>query len=142
MFLSKNAKRVLKYCSASESIPVFETNDMAEIGLPESKIRIACEELADEGFATIISRNVYGDIQFYLTRKGKDYKTHFRLTLYETLIKGVLVPIIVALITSIATSYIGWKWGHSQEINVNVISTPSNAPTIEETIVQTSRKTS
>ena len=141
MFLSKNAKRVLKYCSSDPTCPMFET-DIMELGLSDSQVRIACEELADEGFATIMSRNMCGDIQFSLTRKGRDYKTYFRLTFYDTLIKSVLIPIIVALIVSIATSYIGWKWGHSQEINVNVINTPSNAPTIEETIVQTSRKTS
>lgn len=136
MFISRNAKKLLKYCIANPS-PLFNTCDI-DIGLPASKLRNACEELATKKCVHILCTTIVGDIQFELTYLGADYKTYQRLDTLEFLYKSILVPVIVALITSAITTSIGWMWGNRNSSQANrpssayVSATPSNAPTIYE----------
>ncbi len=57
-----------------------------------------------------------------LTYKGRHYKEIEKQNLIEVILKSVFIPVIVSLLTSAVTTFIGYIWGnttlHNQQKNI------------------------
>lgn len=68
-----------------------------------------------------------------LTFQGEHYKEMSKLELIDFLKRSLLIPIVVALLTSLITTGIGYVWTISGNSAPQNRSAPSIAPTIEAT---------
>ena len=92
-------------------------------GLSDQEIRNACEALIDKNYFKELGRSILNNICFSATYKGKEYKTYIKLSIWEFVAKSFLIPVIVALVTSIVSTH------DPQNLNITISNTitPSNA---------------
>ena len=120
--LTLNALKLLKYCAQHDEF-MYDTYKIKIDGLSNQEIRNACEALIDKNYFFERSRSMLNDIQFSATYKGKEYKTYIKLSIWEFVAKSFLIPVIVALVTSIVSTH------DPQNLNITISNTitPSNA---------------
>lgn len=128
-------------CSLSETWDTYASvhvNDMCKkTGASTEELSKAVSFLAKNGLAeykTLKSANGPVITGFVLTHEGLNWKEILRSERNDFLLKSVLVPIIVSVVTSLLISAIGYLWTMSGITNSNASQTPSADPKIEETI--------
>ena len=120
--LTLNSLKLLKYCAQHDDF-MYDTDSIKIDGLSDQEIRNACEALIDKNYFKELGRSILNNIRFSATYKGKEYKTYIKLSIWEFVAKSFLIPVIVALVTSIISTR------NPQSLNITISNTitPSNA---------------
>lgn len=125
--------------TASEIDFIYENNAIYMIHQPQHEIVIPKYKnefivlipvLLEKGY---LIKTKFG---YQLTHKGMHPYGVGWETLKSFLIKSILVPVVVAFLTAALTTIVGYIWSTSV-ISQKANQTPSNAPIIEESTVQT-----
>lgn len=105
--LTKLERNILKYsnklhqanaCISSEKLlPLLKDVD-------SGNFLLACKQLDRNGYFEYYSQTLSGRVDFFLSYKGLAYKEHSTLEIKSFLMRSVITPIIVALITTLITA--------------------------------------
>ncbi len=121
--MDRKSKRVLNYlCSEKGYKEIFygvanTLNDISEmsirLNISVRECKAAVDYLEVRGFVKFTRDSVGNIMSFRLTHIGMNYKAFWRIELRDFLMKSVVVPIVVAIITAILTTgtlwLLGWK---------------------------------
>ncbi len=130
-----------RFCSIDENwdyqadIPFGELCKM--IGAEDGETIEAIEYMVRKnlaGYRTLNSKCGPVHTAFYLKHEGLNWKELKRNERNSYIIKSILVPILVSLLTSAIIAIASYTWTMAGIKTLNASSIPSPEPTIEETI--------
>ena len=105
--LSKNAKRALNLAKTKENLSISFSDISRELGINNAEARIAGEQLAAKRLVTIYKNFTFQGHTvphgIRLTEEGIHRKIHLFESLSLFLLKSVIVPVIVAFLTTLIT---------------------------------------
>ena len=129
-------------CSLSEKWDTYASvhvNDMCKkTGASTQELSKAVSYLVKNGMAeykTLKSASGPVITGFALTHEGLNWKEILRSERNDFLLKSVLVPIIVSVLTSAVIAICSYLWTMSGISTLNANNTPSTEPMTEETIL-------
>lgn len=140
-FMRRNGTSTAYSCSICDEWNEYSDSPFHELvdSLKEdpNNISSALSALVSDGWLEY--KNLYsstGDIHISvcMTHKGLHQKEYEQMDLKNFILKSLLVPVLVSVLTAALVSGMGYLWTMSG-IKINQVSQqPSNAPTIEETM--------
>lgn len=104
--LTRYERKLLKYCSKFKDEYLYESYKFESCffkSCPRNEVKEVCASLKEKGYIEEMNTNMVGDVQFFLSHKGRHYKEVSFLEIKEFLTKSIITPIIVSLITSLIT---------------------------------------
>lgn len=141
--MTKQCRYVLKQIkhfvnnSSSEFEFVYRDNVIYMLNNPSHRFVIPKYSNELDTLVSVLLENKYlvkSKYGYRLTHKGMHpYEVGWE-TLKSFLIKSILVPVVVAFLTAVLTTIVGYIWSTSA-ISQKANQTPSNAPITEETNV-------
>lgn len=135
MKLTKEARIVLDHLIAEDSkspARSFDTSLEAFSIDTSASLGDILDELSKEG--AIEYENAYKST-FKLSSYGRRYKAILHRDFLDFLLKSVVVPIVVSLLTSGIITGVGFLWGQSVLNNQKQINEPVQAPMTEDVTV-------
>lgn len=103
--MTKNEKKILKYCNKNfrEKFNIT-THDLSPyLDLSNEEIYTCCKHLYEEKYITRFRPAASHFVNFQLDHNGKHYREIHRQDVTSFLLRSILTPIIVSIVTTLIT---------------------------------------
>ena len=114
--MTRNQKRMLRFCCKHyRDTFCIKTEDLDPLNLPKEEIYTCCKNLYEENYLTRYSSAANHSVFFQLDHKGKHYREINMEELRSFLLRSILTPVLVSLITTLIMLFIKellWKYYH------------------------------
>lgn len=140
--MDKNSKKILDYLidKGGCSYEVFVGDPLQQLtsflSTSEEDLMANVKFLNELGYLEITHAPNNQILAFSLTHQGRNYKDFKYEKIKNHLVKSVLVPLLVSLLTAFLTTAIGYMWATCEKNNTASV-IPPKVPIIEESMINT-----